>query len=436
MEKMSVLSLFPQIRTLIRKLIPKTIKRQSCPSTGFKYLSPANQSPSNQYFLTIHLVVVPLIWLIAETKWVCGQNNSRDKSHESSHTSEPSPQLPSNAHKKNTPKRRQIIHLHLLEQNSKQQIHLGRIPSHQTRSIDLEIKNGRDRGVTLTDIETDCGCLKTEIQQSVADPGESLQCRIQLAPSNRSGLLRRQIAFRFAEESLAKFDLSIDAEIVSPLSLQKQQIDLPQDANQIHLTGIKDDQTTILDCQAVRGTLRVKKIDAQTDSFKLTIDPLLRFGRSSDLLRFRIKRNEIPLTVDLPIEVNSIHSARFLPSTAILRWVDNQAELHSRLVLLPRHSVNLDQLSVRIETLEPTPFKMVIQKAQWVQQSAVLVELKATLKQSFLENENNSNIGTESSQESRLVVFTPKDPAIAILSLIHSRSEPSSHPTTTDATAP
>lgn len=300
-----------------------------------------------------------------------------------------------------------------------EQIQVGNIPSHETRTIELRLRNERNRTVTIHDIKTDCGCTKTEIIHGTALPNEHLTCRIKLASSNRLGPLVRYIVLQFEGNQNPDLKITLAANVQTPITLRQQRIEVSGEDNEFILAGLMDNQTSIVSCKAVRGSISVTDIQADQERFELKMKSFIRFGRSTDLLRFKIQRNQIPLTVDIPLEIISRKKAQFLPSTAVLRWNEGRAELQTRLVLFPKHQINTDRLDIKIDSPDPLQSSPTVHKVRWNQLSEVIVEMDVILIRPLSPEGQAEKENFHEQSNSQLIVFTSNEPRLATLSLIH-----------------
>ena len=306
-------------------------------------------------------------------------------------------------------------------------VDLGPIPSHETCVVNLRLKNLVEDELTIAKIKTDCGCLQAKTLKSQAAYGKSMEFQIQLAPSIQAGKTQRSVALMFVEsKSHEPYQVLLETEVVTPITLKHSKLTVPRKSTSLIVRGAKRGETSILDCQAVRGSVRVTQIRADDNSFELTMESLIRFGRSSDLLRFRINHDGRPVAVDIPIEIRSDLKAQCLPSSAVVDWQGDRASIRSRLVLLPNHGLRIGELQVRVDPSSTFNAEVDVLDFNWKEISPVLLELHATLKARPNDDggvDELEGFGSEwGKAKSKLVVYSSDDSCIASQLLIHRAS--------------
>jgi hypothetical protein len=156
------------------------------------------------------------------------------------------------------------------------------------------------------------------------------------------------------------------------------------------------------------------------------MESLIRFGQSSDLLRFRIDHDGSPVAVDIPIEIKSDLKAQCLPSSAVVDWQGDRASIRSRLVLLPNHGLSIGELQVRVDPLSIFNAEVDVMDFNWKEISPVLLELNATLRARPNDDggvDEREGFGSEwGKAKSKLVVYSSGDSCIASQLLIHRAS--------------
>ena len=263
---------------------------------------------------------------------------------------------------------------------SRQQIRLGQIPSHQKISICITVKNCTAQTLRISRIKTDCGCMSTEVSSSEAAPHGILRWTMQLTEISRTGLMNRRLRVIFDQTTDLHLDLNLTGEVIGPLTLQDTRVYHDGENKTITLKGSKDCESRILKCQALLGSARIKGFTEHLNTFELQVEPLIRFGRAKETLRFYLRQDEEDLTADIPFEIDSRRQAIFLPSSTMVSWIDGEASIRAKLVVSPQGNTDPRNHQITLGHEGNPQSGMMVSEIRWKRISPVLFELQASLR--------------------------------------------------------
>lgn len=281
-----------------------------------------------------------------------------------------------------TAKQAQVIDLSVDELPSRQRITLGKIPSNQSVEVSFRLKNRQQAAINIHSIRADCGCLQTVINKKTANQHQTAQWTALLAPSTRAGQIARKLWIDFDSSQDHSLELTLEAEITAPISLHPSVLHASGDSEILYIRGNQENDIKIQQCFALRDTLRIQGIKNHGDSFQIETRPLLRFGRTSDLLRFQYTRAGKSEHVDLPIEIHHSRTARFLPSSLPITWNDGQSTVRTRMLLVPGHDLNPSEIRLSLDKDHPDNRGFMIADKTWRQTSKVLIEYELRITRS------------------------------------------------------
>ena len=203
---------------------------------------------------------------------------------------------------------------------------------------------------------------------------------MQLAGISRTGLMNRRLRVIFDQTTDLQLDLNLTGEVIGPLTLQDTRIYHDGENKTITLKGSKDGESRILKCQALLGSARIKGFTEHLNTFELQVEPLIRFGRAKETLRFYLRQDEEELTADIPFEIDSQRQAIFLPSSTMVSWIDGQASIRVKLVISPQGNTDPRNHQITLEHGGDHQQGVMVSEIRWKRISPILFELQASLR--------------------------------------------------------
>jgi hypothetical protein len=190
---------------------------------------------------------------------------------------------------------------------------------------------------TIRKVETDCGCLSADVDSRSFDSGQTVRLDFQLAATGKIAKVRRSVRIFFAEAD-APLLLYLDLSVMGPVSLDRSVFDVDSRQKRITVHGRKRHPglrvETIFSGRG--GFLLDGEVEQDEESFRFAILPLHQFGAFSDVVRIRLSSSgELLELVELPIELRSVNTIRFLPSTLMLQRDQGQWVGQTRMIVSP-----------------------------------------------------------------------------------------------------
>ena len=255
---------------------------------------------------------------------------------------------------------------------------LGQVSPGREAKIAIELRNDLGKQLSIQSVSTDCGCLRVDHDQQVVDDGGTVILNVALAPAKKVGRIRRNLRVFFEQEPSSPLDIGLDTLVIGPIEFRSESVSI-QSAGAIEIAGSKSSSDLqILQCEPTRGSCRVLGIEQSPDTFSIRVLPLISFGNTHELFRFRYQEaaGSDPITVDLPLELRCDSKLRFFPSVATIQYEEGAWRSSAKLILAPGSDLDLKQLQLSIERGDGSQWASSNYRVDLLQTSAVLYALQ------------------------------------------------------------
>ena len=255
---------------------------------------------------------------------------------------------------------------------------LGEVSPGREAKVAISLRNDLGKPLSIQSISTDCGCLRVDHDQTTVDDDGSLLLDVALAPAKKVGRIRRNLRVFFEQEPSSPLDIGLDTLVIGPIGFKSDRISI-EAAGEIEIPGTKSlSDLQILHCEPMRGSCHVLGIEQSSDSFSIRVLPLISFGNTHELFRFRYQETtgSDPITLDLPLELRCDSDLRFFPSVTTIRYEEGAWRSAAKLILAPGSDLDLKQLQLSIEREDGSQWASSNYRVDLLQTSAVLCALQ------------------------------------------------------------